>query len=145
MPETRTNTVILSFTGSHRFLSNFFIEPDGTCVEVEYQQAKCADYIDVIKFQGLTPGQAKRLGRKVELVDDWEQIKVETMRILVWQKFVDHPALAERLLATGVSLLVEGNNWGDRFWGRVNDGMGTGENWLGKILMETREGLRDLR
>jgi len=144
MVETRTNTVILSFTGSHRFLSNFFIEPDGTHVEREYQAQKCANYDDIEQFAKLTPGQAKRLGRRVKIRDDWEAVKVETMRMLVWQKFVDHDELAERLLATGVSLLVEGNNWGDRFWGRVNDGMGTGENWLGKILMETREQLRAL-
>ena len=145
MTETRTNTVILSFTGSHRFLSNFYIEPDGTCVEREYQAQKCADYDDIDRFAKLTPGQAKRLGRQVKIRSDWEQVKVETMRMLVWQKFVDHNELAKRLLATEVSLLVEGNNWGDRFWGRDKDGMGQGENWLGKILMETRRDLQNIK
>lgn len=31
------------FVGKYRFLSNFFIEPDDTHVEGEYQWAKCID------------------------------------------------------------------------------------------------------
>ncbi len=47
--------------------------------------------------------------------------------------------LAQRLLATGDAELVEGNNWGDRFWGICR---GEGRNELGKILMKVRDELR---
>lgn len=43
------------------------------------------------------------------------------------------------LLATGNCHLVEGNNWGDYFWGSVN---GHGENHLGRILMDIRAKLQ---
>lgn len=63
------------------------------------------------------------------------------MRRLVWRKFTDDPYLAELLLATGDEELVEGNVWGDTFWGVCE---GKGENWLGKILMDIRKELRRL-
>ena len=70
---------IWTFTGPHRFLSNFFIEPDGSCVEVEFQAMKCANPIDIFKFKGLGPAEAKRLGRRVQLRRDWEDVKLEVM------------------------------------------------------------------
>lgn len=131
--------VIDSFSGKYRFLSNFFVEPDGTCVEVEYQKLKCALAADKLRFDGLTPGQAKRLGRRVLLRHDWEEVKVQEMLNLVYQKFLDHAYLLALLLETGEQTLVEGNTWGDKFWGQVR---GQGENELGKILMFVRERLR---
>jgi hypothetical protein len=40
--------------------------------------------------------------------------------------------------------LVEGNRWGDQFWG-VDLRTGLGENHLGKILMKVRDELRSNR
>jgi predicted NAD-dependent protein-ADP-ribosyltransferase YbiA (DUF1768 family) len=57
---------------------------------------------------------------------------------LVYLKFANHPELLKQLLATGDEELVEGNGWGDRFWGKVDD---IGENNLGKILMGVRREL----
>jgi N-glycosidase YbiA len=57
-------------------------------------------------------------------------------------KFSGDPALSDLLLGTGDAELVEAGFIDDdagRFWGRVN---GIGENWLGRILMETRDRLR---
>jgi predicted NAD-dependent protein-ADP-ribosyltransferase YbiA (DUF1768 family) len=59
--------------------------------------------------------------------------------MLVLAKFVAHPDLRAKLLATGERPLVEGNHWGDRFWG-VCDGQG--ENWLGRILVRVRDHLK---
>lgn len=42
-------------------------------------------------------------------------------------------------MATDDAELVEGNTWGDRYWGVVD---GVGENRLGKLLMERRAELR---
>jgi ribA/ribD-fused uncharacterized protein len=128
--------MINSFTGPHRFLSNFYIEPDGTCVEVEYQMSKCVYSGDMDKFIGLFPGQAKRLGRKIKIRPDWNEIKLEVMRELVSKKFKDHPYLARMLVLTAGRTLTEGNTWGDTFWGVCG---GKGENNLGKILMKVRE------
>ena len=125
--------MISSFTGQYSFLSNFYIEPDGTHVEGEYQAQKSdppAEYL--LK---MPPGQAKRVGKTLKLRPDWDLVKVETMKLLVWQKFVDHPDLASKLHATRGHVLVEGNSWGDTFWGKCG---GVGENQLGRILMWVR-------
>jgi ribA/ribD-fused uncharacterized protein len=133
---------VAEFQGKYRFLSNFWIEPDGTCVEIEYQRSKCMLDSDRKLFNfTMTPGAAKRIGRTVKLLDDWEEIKVGVMRELVYRKFMDHAVLARQLLATGEAELVEGNRWGDRFWG-VDAISGKGSNELGKILMQIREELR---
>jgi ribA/ribD-fused uncharacterized protein len=134
----RIDKDILQFQGPYRFLSNFFIEPDGTCVESEYQSAKCVESAEAARIIKMSPGNAKRAGRRVAIRPDWNDVRVEIMRSFVERKFADHTGLLRLLLATGNVELVEGNNWGDRFWGRVDNGYGTGENWLGKILMETR-------
>lgn len=131
--------VIESFSGDYRFLSNFYIEPDGTHVEGEYQRAKCVNLQDFKRLGGLTPHMAKHTGRKVKLRPDWEEVKIPIMLALVYLKFRDHPELAAKLIATGDADLIEGNTWFDRFWGVCR---GEGENHLGKILMEVRERIR---
>jgi predicted NAD-dependent protein-ADP-ribosyltransferase YbiA (DUF1768 family) len=57
----------------------------------------------------------------------------------VLAKFEQFPYLAAKLIETGTATLVEGNHWGDTFWG-VDHEQG-GENHLGKILMAVREAL----
>lgn len=133
--------MIDSFTGDHRFLSNFWpcrVEFDGqvyTSVEHAYVAAKVLDPVvrDLIK-NCATAGQVKRLGRKLPLRADWEAVKLSVMESLIRQKFND-PGLGSRLKATGEQELVEGNHWGDTFWG-VCDGVG--QNHLGKLLMKVR-------
>lgn len=128
--------MIDKFAGKYRFLSNFYVEPDGTCVELEYQSAKCCTDEDREKFNGLTAGQAKRLGKTVKLRPDWEDLKQLVMFNLVYSKFEDHKELTDLLTATGTQELIEGNDWGDRYWGVCR---GKGENELGKILMLVRD------
>lgn len=128
---------ITRFQGPHRFLSNFWIEPDGTHVEGEYQAAKTDP--PTAEIRALTPAQAKRWGKRAKLRSDWLYVRVGIMRSLVRQKFLDHEELRKKLLETGSAHLEEGNSWGDKFWGTHN---GYGENHLGFILMEVREELR---
>ena len=81
-----------------------------------------------------SPGAAKRMGRKIAIRNDWEAVKEKVMLSVVRAKFED--AYLRRLLtATGTAALIEGNEWGDRFWGVCR---GEGENRLGKILMKVR-------
>lgn len=127
------------FQGKYRFLSNFFIEPDGTHVEGEYQALKCVNDSDKKKFIGLAPGQAKKMGRTVAMRPDFDIFKVSLMYTLLFSKFRDHQELADLLLATGNEELVEENTWGDVFWGKCG---GVGENQLGELLMSVRGYLR---
>lgn len=91
-----------------------------------------------------TPMLAARLGRdrRQRLRADWESVKVSVMREAVEAKFRQHPALTERLLATGDATLVEHTD-ADAFWGDGGDG--SGKNMLGRILMEVRARLREER
>jgi len=136
--------MINRFTGQYRFLSNFYpieIEQEGMkypTVEHAYQAAKTVFSLDKLAIQLCkTPGEAKCYGRKVRLRTDWEDIKLRVMRNLISQKFRD-VHLNLKLLATKNEELIEGNNWGDTFWGVCN---GVGENHLGKILMDVRSRL----
>jgi ribA/ribD-fused uncharacterized protein len=137
--------VIGPFDGRYSFLSNFYRSPvtlDGLeypSVEHAYQAAKTTDPEERATVrEALTPGLAKRLGRQVHLRPDWEDVKLAVMADLLRQKF-DRPPLAKALLETGDEELVEVNYWRDTYWGVFH---GTGENHLGRLLMERREQLR---
>ncbi|MGL4755290.1 MAG: NADAR family protein, partial [Aeromonadaceae bacterium] len=135
--------MIDSFSGEYRFLSNFWpcnVTLDGATypsVEHAYQAAKTSSTFERLRVIACaTPGDAKRAGRTLTIRPDWDAIKVSVMRDLVCQKFAD-PQLAALLASTRGRQLVEGNNWGDTFWGVCR---GEGQNNLGKILMSIRDG-----
>lgn len=134
--------MIYKFRDKYRFLSNFYpcnvkwhdiVFPS---VEHAFQAAKCANPEDYVRFLHVTAGQAKRIGRSVALRSDWESVKLNIMKNLLRSKF-SQPELKAKLLATGTEELLEGNHWGDTFWG-VDETTLTGENHLGKLLMEIR-------
>lgn len=133
----------------HSPLSNFYIEPDGTCVEVEFQMAKTKNPFEKKYIKSApTPTLAKKRGRQVTLIRNWDNIKIKVMEGLVRAKFNDHPELAAWLLATGSAELIEGNTWHDQFWGNCtcyeqNHFDRIGENNLGKILMKVRGELHE--
>jgi ribA/ribD-fused uncharacterized protein len=130
------------FDGEFAFLSNFHsvavildgIRYDNS--EAAFQAQKCELMSDRFKFTNLMPGKSKRLGRKIKLRSDWEQVKEQAMYDVVKAKFTQHPHLRDLLLSTGDIYLEEGNTWGDAIWG-VPVG-GTGQNKLGHILMRVR-------
>lgn len=135
------------FDGKYAFLSNFYpcdvfsvedmlIYPS---VEHAFQAAKVKDVETKRAFQvAPSPAAAKRLGKQVPLRDDWEDIKLDVMYNLVWSKFVNNSELRYKLISTDDAELVEGNTWGDTFWGVCK---GTGNNHLGEILMNVRDEL----
>jgi ribA/ribD-fused uncharacterized protein len=140
--------MISSFRDEYFFLSNFYpveIKLDGIVypnAEAAFQAQKTLNVEERRKFSMLkNPVQAKRLGRKVKLRDDWEEVKLYIMTEIVSQKFLQHPHLFEMLLQTGDEELVEGNKWGDRFWGVCKC---KGENHLGKILMKIRDAYKSI-
>lgn len=141
--------MITSFSGQHSFLSNFAAAPvmlDGEqypTVEHAYQAAKTINLLDRQRIQKCqTAGEAKRLGRALAMRADWDSVKLDVMRRLLEQKFAPGTMYAGRLKNTGSEILVEGNTWGDTFWGRVmKDGGWQGRNNLGRLLMEIRSQL----
>ena len=131
------------FREEYEFLSNFYpvcVKYDGVLyynAEAAYQAQKCANADDKKQFDKLRSSEAKRLGGKVELRHDWDQVKLPLMEEIVRAKFTQNPYLAEFLVKTGDKELIEGNRWGDVYWG-VHIRTGEGENHLGKILMKLR-------
>ena len=155
-----TEPMIGQFKGPFRFLSNFYpssIRIDGTryptvreffggrtisCTTVEhgYQAAKSEDPDEQDRIlSAASPGQAKRMGRRVRMRADFEQKKFALMEELVHAKFAHNTHLRDALLGTGNRPLLEGNSWNDTLWGVCN---GIGENHLGKTLMRVRDRLR---
>lgn len=153
--------VISKFEGDHFYLSNFYeapmiftstiVSPDEPGLkfltgEAAFQAAKVHAMNPVDKMAQInyvvgvanapTPAKAKYAGRSVKIdLEKWDAIKVACMREVVFQKFLQNPELRKQLLDTGDAMLVEGNTWGDTYWGRVG---GKGYNKLGVILMEVR-------
>ena len=71
--------------------------------------------------------------------DDWMDVRVSLMYDIVYAKFSQHEDIRKMLLDTGDAEIAE-HTQNDHFWG---DGMdGSGENHLGKVLMEVRSALR---
>jgi hypothetical protein len=71
---------------------------------------------------------------------DWPANRVKTMIELLLIKFEPNTKLAEELLATGDKYLIEGNYWGDVFWG-YDTNLERGNNLLGRALMYIRDNI----
>lgn len=145
---------ITSFDNEYAFLSNFHpcqVVFDGRKYansEAAFQAAKLADPNDRVAFEGLSPRDAKRMGRKVELRPDWETVKDAVMLVILRDKFTRTPRLGEMLVETGDAVLVEGNYWHDNYWGDCSCPrcrLKPGKNKLGKLLMQVRDEIREGR
>jgi N-glycosidase YbiA len=133
---------ITAFRDRYAFLSNFHpvkFEYNGfiyNSAEHAFQAAKAANPAvhDAIAL-ARTPGAAKALGRTCRIRPGWDRLRLQVMEDILRRKFstID---MRRALMATGDAELVEGNWWGDTFWGVCN---GRGHNHLGKILMKLRK------
>ena len=138
--------MITRFHGETRYLSNFApaeVVLDGEVylsTEHAFQAAKTLDKETREKIRNGTPGQAKRLGRKIKIRDDWDEMRLSTMETLLRQKFLTDNEYGKKLMATGTQEIVEGNRWHDQFWGSCDCPKcgGGGQNNLGKLLMKIR-------
>lgn len=131
----------------YEFLSNFYpstIRFEGflyPTVEHAYQAAKTTDEnIRKIIRNSKTPYLAKKLGQSIQIREEWQQIKIDIMKLLIREKF-ENPFLRPLLLSTDEDELILNNKWNDQFWGVCK---GVGQNWLGKILMEERNRIRHI-
>ena len=86
------------------------------------------------------PHEVWGVGRAFELRSDWEEVKVDIMRVAVRAKFSQNASLRALLLSTGDCPLVQ-LKLDDEFWGAGRDGSGC--NMLGRVLMDLRQELRD--
>lgn len=139
--------MIKSFTGEFRFLSNFHVDPilyknlSFKTNEHAYQWEKVTDKgVKNLIHYAASPDFAKELGNDINGVirPDWEQVKLSVMEDLIRIKF-SLPHLTYMLVATGDQELIEGNTWGDTFWGVCK---GKGQNNLGKLLMKIRKEIK---
>ena len=155
-----TPNVIDSFRGEYAFLSNMydsFVEHTiwrFRNAEAAFQARKLWHVNDLDNYEGweeeleafekASGKEAKSLGKKVRDLnkDKWDKNRYDEMLWVIREKFSPefHPDLARKLLDTGDAILIEGNTWGDTYWGVSN---GKGENNLGKILMQVREELKN--
>ncbi len=89
-----------------------------------------------------TPAKAGKLGRKrhKSLRRDWKQVRETVMTRGIYVRCRTHPELAEALLDTGDTKIVENSNF-DYFWGCGRDRRG--ENRYGKVLMKVRAKLHE--
>lgn len=134
------------FRGEYRWLSNFhlctihyehLVYPS---TEHAYQAAKSEHTSMRMLFttSAMTCREAKRAGGSLTLRADWEQVKDGVMLAVLRDKFTRHADLRVKLLSTGDAQLIEGNTWGDTYWGVCR---GIGKNMLGTLLMQVRSEL----
>ncbi|HVU59303.1 MAG TPA: NADAR family protein [Candidatus Saccharimonadales bacterium] len=146
------------FRGEHFFLSNMYpfkngiTTPDGVIVHTSeqlYLPARLVHKEDRLAVEEAPSGfRAKRISRQLQnaghpIRPGWDMVRVPIMRDCILVKFAANIALRDQLLATANEELIEGNRWGDIFWGvSPPPPDGTGENMLGRLLMDAREGFR---
>lgn len=150
--ETGESTYVPEFQGKYRFLSNFWpwsgshvvgapivVYYDGVPYPTSEHAFAAAKTLDPRERQRVlacsSPAQAKRLGHTLHLRADWDAVRVQIMWTVCMDKFSRNVDMRHALLFTRHARLVEGNTWGDRFWGGVD---GQGLNMLGQVLMSVR-------
>lgn len=105
-------------------------------VENYYQAMKTLNPEEQLKIAKLSPHASKSYARKIQMRPDWDSVKIGFMKQALIIKFTQHSDWKQKLI-DNQSVIVEWNNWGDKYWGAtINDGMGS--NILGVLLMQIR-------
>lgn len=109
--------------------------------EHHYQAQKFTDPALRARVRGAaTPRDAQRVGGQLSPVrPGFHQTKLDVMRTVLQAKFTQHDELREKLLGSGDAVLIEASPIDDS-WGEGQDE--TGQNWLGRLLIEVRSLLR---
>ncbi len=135
---------MMEFKDDYEFLSNFYKRKlvykcvEYHTVEHAYQSEKSTDPTWKLRCrQNIHPGIIKKESKKIDLIPNWNSLRINIMYECLTAKFED-PELRQKLIDTGDILLVEGNWHYDNFWGyclhREN-----GKNMLGTLLMRIRD------
>lgn len=137
----------IAFQSEHAWPNNFFptkIELQGMVfpsAENAYQYSRAIR----LKKSGLATmiirpksgKAAKQLGSQIESNDAWDKAKIDIMRAIITEKFMQNPYLCDKLVGTGQTNLIGATL--DRFWGAratptsksLKQGTWTGPNFLG--------------
>jgi len=111
-------------------------------VEHYFQAMKSLDPIqrDEIRLS-LTPKIAKALGQKCNIRKDWQEIKYDVMLKALRTKFCDENL--RKILLSSVDRDIYEDSPTDKEWGTGElNGVGTGNNKLGKALMQVRKEIK---
>ncbi len=111
-------------------------------VENWYQANKASNEKDFEAIRVASIPQSKKLGRTIQVRQDWELIKFDIMFIGLLAKCEQHPNFVQRLKET-TGEIVEWNNWNDIIWG-ASIKTSTGRNALGIQLMYIRDCLNEV-
>src|SRR3990167_2032897 len=135
MTHYSSDTMINTFNGPYRWLSNFF--PCSTLpptLEHHYQAAKTdVPHWHYKIMMADTPQLAKRYGGLCPKMVNWDIVKDIIMLNLLRKKF-EHVPLTQLLISTRDKMLVEGNHWHDNYWGVCYCGKcPPGKNKLGNL------------
>jgi ribA/ribD-fused uncharacterized protein len=123
----------------------FPIELDGKLWPSSEHYFQAQKFIDLDHIEAIramrSPMSAARMGRSRShpIRDDWDDVKDAIMHKAVTAKFSQHEALRQLLLATGEAEIIE-HTKNDSYWGDGGDE--SGQNKLGKILMQVRSELQ---
>ena len=137
--------MIFELAGKWAALHDYALSPvklDGVeyqTVRHAYEAAKTMNEEQrAVVAHAATPGIAEQLGRyNVDVRPDWEDVRLSILADLLRQKFSGR-TLKALLLETGDEEIVYMN--GDDLF--LGSRYGTGENHMGRLMMELRESLR---
>ena len=135
---------INQFKGDYNFLSNRF-----NCkvvwrglkygsAEAAFQSSKCADETERKVYASCSVDTAIQKGKEQVPYPEWEEEQLDIMESILEAKFEQSPTLMKKLADTGNSILINGNNKHETYWG-ADLYSWEGENYLGKLLMKIRE------
>ena len=149
--------MIQQFCDEYRWLSNFYpveitfdnitypsVEHYYVALKINNQQVidgELYSLLDARKYISTieNPGMVKKLGKKLKIREDWDEIKISVMKYGLNQKYNQEP-FKTLLKETGNIHIQEGNYWGDTFWG-IDLETNIGKNILGKLIMKIRDKL----
>lgn len=156
--KVKTFDGITAFQSKYAWLSNFFpcrihlqgIDFNSGEHAFQYIKARrngCPELATRI-LKSNEAKDAKQAGYGITILENWDGEKEEMMSRVIEAKFKQNPELAQKLIATGDSTLVEATS--DRFWGAhatlnsksLKEKNWEGNNVLGQLLMTLREDLR---
>lgn len=141
------NEQVCSFRGEMFYRSNMYPSPivykniTFKTSEHFYQASKTFDKsAQEVIMNCNTPYLAKKKAQTIKVRSDWDDIKLNIMKIAVYLKFSQNKEIYY-LLKKSTDYIEETNYWHDLFWGNCycKKCNGKGLNHLGKILMDIRK------